>query len=107
MIDVVMSLVVCLLEADDAVHAVVRELSVVVGGERHHLNLDVGEILLGKVNRLGKVRHASLGRMFSCDQENIFKRGKLLYGLILILYLLGREDGTCHRVFAMESAVDT
>ena len=85
----------------------VCELSVIVGGERHHLNLDVGEILLGNVYRLSKIRYASLGRMFSCDQENIFKRGKFLYRLILILYLLGREDGTCHRVFAMESAVDT
>ena len=105
-IQLVVVAVVSLLKANHSVHAMLGKRAVILGRERHHLNLDVREILLCNVNRLGEIRSASLCRILSRNEQYILERSQLLYRLILILYLLRSEDSACHRVFAMKTAVD-
>ncbi len=106
MIELVVVAVIGFLEADDAVHAVVGKGLVVFGRERHYLYLNVGEVLLGNIYGLGKVRDASLGRMFARYEQDVLEGSQLLDGLVLILYLLGGKDGACHGVLAVETAID-
>ena len=107
MIDVVVLAVVGLLETDNTIHAMLGQCAVVLGRQRHNLNLDVGEVLLGNVDSLSKIWCASLGWVLAGNEEDILERSQLLDSLILVLYLLWCKDGACHRVLHMKSAVDT
>ena len=89
---------VCLLETYHTVEAVLSQLVVFLGLQRHHLYLNVREILLGYVDSFGKIGHASLGRILSCHEEYVLKGCQFLYCLVLILYLFGRENGARHGV---------
>ena len=98
--------VVGLLKAYHAVHAVVRQHLIVLGGERHHLYLEVGEIGLGAVKGLCQVFGSGLGGVLSRHDEEILERSELLDGLVLVLTLVDGEDGARHGVLAVEAAVD-
>ena len=98
--------VVGFLKADDSVESMVSEFFVVFSRQGHHLNLDVGEILLGNVDGLGKVRNSGFGWVLACDEQNVFEGCQLFDGSIFVFNLFGGEDGARHRVFAMEAAID-
>ena len=105
MVNLIVLTVVSLLEADNAVKSVLRKLIVIFGLQRHHLYLDIREILLGYIYCLGKIWYTGLGRVLSRYKENILKRGEFLYCLILILYLLWCKDGARHGVAAVETTI--
>ena len=106
MVDVVVCLMVSLLEADHAVHAVVGELAVVFGAQRLHLNLYVAEVALGYADSLAEVGCAGLCGVLARDDEDILKRSQTLDGPELVLYLCRGEDHSPHGVLAVEGAVD-
>ena len=104
-VELVVVAVVGLLEADHTVHTMVSEGLVVLGRERHHLNLHVGEILLGDVDGLGEIRGASLCRVFARHEQDVLEWSQLLDSLVFVLDLLRGEDGACHRILAVETAI--
>ena len=106
MVDVVVRLMVSLLEADHAVHAVVGELAVVLGAQRLHLNLYVAEVALGDADSLAEVGRAGLCGVLARDDEDILKRSQTLDGPELVLYLCRGEDHSTHGILAVEGAVD-
>ena len=107
MIDFIVLAVIGLLEADDTIHAAVGDHLVVLGGERHDLNLDVAEVLACDVDRAGDVLTIGLCGVLTRDDENVLEWAELLDGLVLILNLLLGEDCALHGVADMETAVDT
>ena len=106
MVELVVLAVVGLLETDYAVETVVGQFLVLLHLQRHHLYFDIREIALGNIDGLGQIGHARLGRIFARDEQDVFKGGQLLDGTVFVLYLFGGEDGACHGVLAMETAID-
>ena len=107
MIVLVVLAMIGLLEADHAIHAVIAQFLIVLGLQRHHLDLDVREVFLCDVDCLSQIWHTSLCRILARHEQDIFERSKLLDGAIFVLYLFGSEDDASHRVLAVEAAVDT
>ena len=104
-VNVVMRSVIGLLEADDAVHSMMGELGVILCGERHHLEFEVREVLLGDVESLREIRHAGLYRVLSGDYQQVLERGQFLYRLVLVLALFRCQNYPRHRVGRVESAI--
>ena len=107
MIYVVTGFVVSFLKADDAVQSVFFQLGVFLGFEGHHFYLQVAEVFFCDVQRFCQIGNTCLGGILSCYQQQVFKRAELLDGFVFIFHLFGGEDGTCHRVADMETAVHT
>ena len=105
-VDVVMRSVISLLEADHAVHSMVRELCIILGAQRHDLDFQVGEIFFRYIQRLRQVRHTCFHRVFSRDYQQVLERCQLLDGLVLILALLRSQDDPLHRIACVESAIN-
>ena len=105
MVHVVAGLVIRILETDDTVQSVVHQFGILFRLERHHLNLQVGEIRFGQVECFGQVRHTRLGRVFARHNQQVLKRSQLLDGLVFVFDFLRREDGAGHRVADVEAAV--
>ena len=106
MVDVVVHLVIGLLEADDAVHPVLHQFRILLRLQGHHLYLQVAEVRLGQVEGTRQIGHAGLGGVLARHDEQVFKRGQLLDGLVFVLDFLLRQDGAAHRVADVEAAID-
>ena len=106
MIDLIVLAVIGFLETDHAVHAMVRQFLIFLRLEGHHLNLEVGEIRFGQIQRLGQIGHTCQSRILTRHEKQILKRAKALDGLVFLKHFFRREDGALHLVGHVESTVD-
>ena len=106
MVQLVVIAVIGLLKADDTIEAVVGQFFVFLHLQWHHLYLDIREIALGNINGLSQIGHTGLGGILARDEQDILEGCQLFDGTIFVLYLFGGEDGACHGVLSMETAID-
>ena len=85
MVNVVVGLVIGFLKTNHAVHAVLAQFGVFFCRERHHLNLQIGEIGLRQVKGFRQVRHTSLRWILTRHEQQILKGCQLLDGLVLTI----------------------
>ena len=104
-IDVIVCLVVGFLKTDNAVHAMLFQLGILFGFQGHYLNLQVAEIRFCQIERAGDVRNTGFGRIFTRNQQQVFKRRELLDSLVFVYNLLFRQYGAGHGIADVETAV--
>ena len=105
-VQLVVLAVIGLLETDDTIEAVVGQFLVFLHLQWHHLYLDIREKALGNINGLSQIGHTGLGGILARDEQDILEGRQLFDGTIFVLNLLGGEDGACHGVLAVETAID-
>ena len=105
MIKIVIGPVVRFLKTNDAVHTMMAQFRILFRRERHNLYFQIGKIRLCQIQRTGDVGNTSLNRIFTCDDEQIFKRRQTFDSTVFVNDFLFCENDPFHFVGYMKATI--